>query len=103
MPAIFKLIRAGSVTNRFAVVGVARRTPSREAFAEGVAAVLRRLSPAVGEAAAATAFSRTLEYVAGDFADPETYERLRHTLRRVDRERGTEGNRLFYLATPPSE
>ena len=46
-------------------------------------------------------FARGLFYVQGNFDDPETYEpsvRLEH----VDQERGTNGNRLFYLATPPS-
>jgi Glucose-6-phosphate dehydrogenase, NAD binding domain len=34
--------------------------------------------------------------------DPVSYDRLRQTLQRIEAERGTKGNRLFYMATPPS-
>ena len=43
-----------------------------------------------------------LFYVSGNFDDPQTYETLKERLERVDQERGTGGNRIFYLATPPS-
>jgi glucose-6-phosphate 1-dehydrogenase len=47
-------------------------------------------------------FAQGLNYVRGDFADPETYSRLGERLRAIDAERGTEGNRIFYLATSPN-
>ena len=47
-------------------------------------------------------FAQSLSYVSGDFDDPEAYKRLRAALDQNDRERGTQGNRLFYLSTPPS-
>jgi len=40
-------------------------------------------------------------YVAGGYADADTYSRLRQVFAELDRERGTSGNRLYYLATPP--
>jgi glucose-6-phosphate 1-dehydrogenase len=40
-------------------------------------------------------------YLAGDYADPETYHRLAQRLDQLDIEGGILGNRLFYLATPP--
>ena len=41
-------------------------------------------------------------YVRGDVDDPVSYDRLRQALQRIEAERGTKGNRLFYMATPPS-
>jgi glucose-6-phosphate 1-dehydrogenase len=41
-------------------------------------------------------------YVNGDADDPSTYERLDRELAQVERACATGGNRLFYLATPPS-
>ena len=41
-------------------------------------------------------------YHRGDFADPVTYSELVHRLDTLDEERGTRGNRLYYLATQPS-
>ena len=104
MPAIARLIERGAIQERFSVVGVARRPLGSEAFADGVVKAFAEFSPgAGGDAEQTRAFARRLDYVAGDFADPVTYDRLRETLERQDRERGTAGNRLFYLAVPPSE
>jgi glucose-6-phosphate 1-dehydrogenase len=47
-------------------------------------------------------FAKGLSYVRGEFADPETYARLGEQLREIDAERGTKGNRIFYLATSPN-
>jgi glucose-6-phosphate 1-dehydrogenase len=48
------------------------------------------------------AFAGGFRYVAGDYADPETFKKLATVLQDLDRERGTGGNRLYYLATPPN-
>ena len=47
-------------------------------------------------------FAEGLSFVPGDFDDPTSYQALKSQLEEVDRLRGTEGNRLFYLATPPT-
>ena len=41
-------------------------------------------------------------WVAGDYADPDTYERLAAVLDEADDRGGCGGNRLFYLSVPPS-
>ena len=43
-----------------------------------------------------------VHYVQGEFDDPEGYRRLADTLVELDRTKRTGGNRIFYLATPPS-
>jgi glucose-6-phosphate 1-dehydrogenase len=47
-------------------------------------------------------FVKRLYYVAGSFADPAAYQQLQAQLAEVDRDHGTKGNYLFYLATNPS-
>ena len=47
-------------------------------------------------------FGKGIFYIADDFSDPAAYGQLKTLLDRLDRERGASGNRLFYLATPPS-
>nr|MBA3767578.1 glucose-6-phosphate dehydrogenase [Acidobacteriota bacterium] len=47
-------------------------------------------------------FASGLFYMPGEFDDAEVFKRLRETLERLDAERGTSGNRLFYLSTAPS-
>src|SRR5262249_23064793 len=48
-------------------------------------------------------FERGISYVAGTFEDPKTYQKLYDHLAQLDKERGTRGNRLYYLAVPPAE
>ena len=43
-----------------------------------------------------------MRYVAMDFADEDGEDRLPRRSTELDEERGTQGNRVYYLATPPS-
>jgi glucose-6-phosphate 1-dehydrogenase len=54
------------------------------------------------EPAARRAFLGRIVYHQGDFADPDTYDRLAVRLDEIDAGHGTLGHRLFYLATQPS-
>jgi len=104
MPAIARLIARGSILDPFGVVGVARKAFAPGAFAAGLTAALGEFAPeTVKDVAARDRFAERLDYVSGEFSDPGVYTRLASSLDRLDRERGTAGNRLFYLATPPSE
>jgi glucose-6-phosphate 1-dehydrogenase len=47
-------------------------------------------------------FAQHMYYCQADFNDREGYNKLADLLDKLDREKGTQGNRLFYLATPPT-
>src|SRR5579863_1728558 len=104
MPALYNLAWARSLPGGFAVVGVARRDKNDESFRaemrEAVSSFSRR-KPI--DNAVWSDFERGISYVRGAASDPATYEALRAHLDRIDGERGTNKNRLFYLAVPPSE
>jgi glucose-6-phosphate 1-dehydrogenase len=104
MPALYNLACSRSLPSGFAVVGVARREKTDESFRaemkEAVSAFSRR-KPI--DATLWADFDRGLSYLRGPADAPDTYERLRAQLERIDAERGTRGNRLFYLAVPPAE
>jgi glucose-6-phosphate 1-dehydrogenase len=104
MPALYNLAVSRSLPSGFAVAGVARREKEPEAFRaemkDAVSQFSRRkpIDPAVwGD------FEKGVTYVPGTFEDPNTYEKLKVQLDQLDRDRGTSGNRLYYLAVPPSE
>ena len=46
-------------------------------------------------------FGKRIYYVSGDFKDPNLYAKLKETLAQAEKEQGTQGNCLFYLATSP--
>lgn len=101
VPALYNLHLDGLLPSAFAAVGVARSEMSDQSFVaslrEGVEAHSRR---ALNEEAWSQ-FESGLSYIVAG-TSPEGYRRLAEHLDALDRDRGTGGNRLFYLATPPS-
>jgi glucose-6-phosphate 1-dehydrogenase len=47
-------------------------------------------------------FVQSFAYVAGDYDQPDAFERLSRRIEELDEQRHLEGNRLYYLATPPA-
>jgi glucose-6-phosphate 1-dehydrogenase len=100
IPALHNLQVDRLLPPAFGVVGVARTTTGAGQLAQ----VLRRgvenhsRRPLVGELW--EELERSIHYVAVD--GPRGYAELAERLAELDRTHGTAGNRLFYLATPPS-
>src|SRR5258705_7757416 len=103
VPALYNLAVRGLLPEAFAIIGVARAEKSDEAFRAELETGLRQF--AVGKVVDEI-LSRLLGcvgYIAGNADDPATYQKLDRALTRVERAVDTRGNRLFYLATPPSQ
>ena len=102
MPALYDLAVGQPLPEGFSVVGVSHRDWSDEEFREKMreAVTANARTPVTEDAW--QGFAKGLSYVRGDFADPETYGRLGQRLCEIDAERGTKGNRIFYLATSPT-
>jgi glucose-6-phosphate 1-dehydrogenase len=103
VPALHSLGCEGLLPDASRVIGVARSPMSDDDFRlrqyEGVRDYAR-LNPTVCSLWAEA--EHRLTYLDGGYDDPETYRRLAQRLAQHDAEAGTGGNRLFYLATPPS-
>ena len=103
LPALYNLAVADLLPHEVAVIGVARRPLAEEEFRQSMRSAIERFSrTAPVKASVWDAFGSSISYVSGDLQDPATYFRLREILESSDRERGTAGNRIYYLATPPS-
>jgi len=97
-PALFNLGKAKLLSENFAVIGISVDDLSLEDFRSRVTSFL----PAGTDSAKAQEwFRKRLFYERGDFADPDTFTKLRQRLAAIDAEQHTEGNYLFYLATAP--
>jgi glucose-6-phosphate 1-dehydrogenase len=102
-PALYNTLLGGFLPPEFTVVGFARRDLTDDAFRDHLLQGINRFSrnkPA--KQAIWDSFARGIEYHRGNFDDPAAYAELAKRLDRIDRDRGTAGNRLFYLAVPPS-
>jgi glucose-6-phosphate 1-dehydrogenase len=102
VPGLYNLCREGLLPAAFATLGFARREKSDAQFrAEMLVAVNKhsRLKPVLPEVW--RNFGGAIGYHTARFDDAAGYASLRARLEQLDRERGTQGNRLFYLATAP--
>jgi glucose-6-phosphate 1-dehydrogenase len=102
MPALFDLAVGLPLPEGFSIVGVSHRPWSEADFRNQMRDAVTKAArfPVTDETW--DLFSRGLFYVRGDFNDPATYTTLGQRLQEIDRERRTEGNRLFYLASAPN-
>jgi glucose-6-phosphate 1-dehydrogenase len=104
LPALYDLALEQPLPAGFSVVGFARRPYTDEQFRqqalESVNQYCRQkpVNPQVWEG-----FAAGIHYLQADFHDAKGYEKLNNLLNMLDRERGTGGNRIFYLSTPPSQ
>jgi glucose-6-phosphate 1-dehydrogenase len=101
MPALWKLRQNGLLPDGFAIVGNSREDIDDDEYRKRMHGALEEFAeaPDPGEWAA---FAKRMVYVHGSTDDPRTFQALRERLEEVDREHGTRGNRLYYLALPPS-
>ncbi len=103
VPALFQLWRTNLLPHEFAIVGIGRRPYTDEAFRAELRTSLDQFSRVLPiETAVWEEFAGRIRYQRGDFNEPSLYDQLVVRLDDLDRERGTAGNRLYYLATQPS-
>jgi glucose-6-phosphate 1-dehydrogenase len=102
VPALYNLQRERRLPAGFSVVGFARRDWSDDFFRQQLLEGINQNSRSgAAEPALWDSFAQGITYHRSDFTNPEGFHSLAERLRQIDQERGTAGNRVFYLATPP--
>jgi glucose-6-phosphate 1-dehydrogenase len=102
VPALYNLAAAGLLPQAFGLIGVARSPSSNEAFREDLAKSLPQFAGRPIDQKVLKHVLGCVAYVQSDPDDDSTYAKIGQELARIERERATRGNRLFYLATPPA-
>lgn len=104
VPALFDLFdeQPSLLPREFAVLGFSRTALSDDQFRDSLREGVQRFARhAPISERAWRSFSSNLHYQPGQFDQPGSYRQLGERLAELDREHGTRGNRIFYLATPP--
>jgi glucose-6-phosphate 1-dehydrogenase len=102
IPALYNLAKDNLLSREFALVGFARAEMSHEQFRDKCSEEVKQFATVRIEPDVWHWFVRRLYYVQGDFGNQAAFENLTNTLAEIDKEHGTRGNYLYYLATAPS-
>ncbi len=95
LPAIAALAEHDALPEGFALIGVARTDWSDEEFQAAALGAVPS-NPRWKE------LVKCFRYVPGEYARKDTFDRLKEVLDETDRNLGTSGNRIYYLATIPA-
>jgi glucose-6-phosphate 1-dehydrogenase len=100
-PALYALALRHMLPERFAVLGSARSELSDDEFRGQLAAAVREHARDDFRDDVWEELAEATYYVPTEFGEDEEHNRDAQRLGEIDRQRGTEGNRLYYLAVPP--
>src|SRR5437867_658185 len=103
IPALYNLAADGELPPAVAIIGFARRPKSDDDFRKEMeVATLKFAGQPVRDEIWKT-FSQALFHHQSQFGDEAGYKSLAERLEKIDNERGTRGNRLFYFAAGPDQ
>jgi glucose-6-phosphate 1-dehydrogenase len=103
VPALYQLWRTNLLPHEFVLLGIGRRPFDDESFRGELRGAVEKYSRVLPlDEPAWRSFCDRICYQKLDFDDAPAYDSLSKRLDDLDLERGTRGNRLYYLATQPS-
>jgi glucose-6-phosphate 1-dehydrogenase len=104
IPALYQLWRTNLLPHEFVLLAIGRRGYDDDTFRAEIRGALEKFSRVLPlDTDAWQSFAERICYQHLDFDDSAGYEALAARLDVLDHDRGTRGNRLFYLATQPSQ
>jgi len=104
IPALFSIEAQGLLPENLRIIGFARRDYSDVSFREELRQSLEQFAPDLWKESqdAWQRFAHRVVFHRSDFDNAQGFAWLKERLDKFDQTEGTAGNRLYYLATPPS-
>jgi glucose-6-phosphate 1-dehydrogenase len=102
MPSLYNLEATGLLPDKFCVVGVARKGTSSDDLRDSLMKGLRQYATRPVDDKVARRLLECVTSIEADPKDPASFDAMRERLEKLETNRATGGNRLFYLATPPA-
>jgi glucose-6-phosphate 1-dehydrogenase len=102
MPALYSLMLRRLLPGRIAVVGVARTEADDDTFRSDMKKAVQEHARDEFREDVWDELAANMRYVATDFADDGGERKLEELVEKLDSELDLGGNRLYYLAVPPS-
>jgi glucose-6-phosphate 1-dehydrogenase len=102
MPALYSLAVRHLLPEKFGIVGAARSEETDEEFQERMKQAVIEHARDPFDEVVWSRLAAGMRYTTLDFADDKGEDELRDTLNELDAKVGTQGNRVYYFAVPPS-
>jgi glucose-6-phosphate 1-dehydrogenase len=104
IPAMYHLWRSNLLPHEFVLLAIGRRPYDDDSFRDEIHGSLEQFSRLLPlDEPAWRSFKERIRYHHLDFEDAEGFDTLATRLDEIDEAEGTRGDRLFYLATQPSQ
>ncbi|HEY9622606.1 MAG TPA: glucose-6-phosphate dehydrogenase [Crinalium sp.] len=101
VPALYQMKQERKLPPELTIVGVARRDWDHDFFRNHMREGVEEFGGGLGSEDVWNDFAKGLFYCSGDIDNPDSYQKLKAFLRELDDQRGTRGNRVFYLSVAP--
>jgi glucose-6-phosphate 1-dehydrogenase len=101
IPSLYNLAAGDLLPDRFCVVGVTRKGMSNDELRDSLMKGLHEFATRPVEEKIAKRLLECVTSIEADPKDPASFDVMRERLEKLEADRATGGNRLFYLATPP--
>ncbi|HIK10683.1 MAG TPA: glucose-6-phosphate dehydrogenase [Oscillatoriaceae cyanobacterium M33_DOE_052] len=101
VPALYQMKLERKLPPELTIVGVARRDWDHEFFRQHMREGVQDYGGGILSEDIWQEFAKGLYYCPGDIDNQASYQKLKAFLSELDEERGTRGNRVFYLSVAP--
>ena len=102
VPALYQMRLERKLPPELTIVGVARRDWSHDYFREQMRIGVEEFGGGLQSEELWNDFAKGLFYCSGNIDQSESYQKLKAFLSELDEQRGTRGNRVFYLSVAPA-
>ncbi len=102
IPALYNLAAADLLPEKFCVVGIARKGMTSDELRDSLIKGLHQYATRAVDDSIAMRLLDCVTCIEADPKDPASFDAMSEQLDKLEAARKTGGNRLFYLATPPS-
>ena len=99
LPSLYNMRLNKLLPENFAIIGFSRAEIDSNKFRDDLTAAMKEYAASRFNNDYWSWFKERIYYLNGNFEDQNAYENLAQLLSKVDKEHGTAGNYLFYLAT----
>jgi glucose-6-phosphate 1-dehydrogenase len=96
IPALFELFKQNLLPGHFAILGIGRTALSTDSFRDSMAEALSPINNGKDKE-----FLQMLHYLSLETSDSQAYHLVAEQMETLEKQYQTDGNCIFYLATPP--